>query len=46
MPPPADRQLGRLANFDSFPLAHKFQNDRGECLTMTSSFEAQRGVKR
>jgi hypothetical protein len=23
MPPPADRKLGRLANFDSFPLAHK-----------------------
>ena len=45
MPPPADRQLGRLANFDSFPLAHKFQNDRGECLTVLRANRQTMGAR-
>jgi hypothetical protein len=37
MPPPADVQLRRFANFDPFPLAHKFQNDGANA----SRFSAQ-----
>ena len=37
MPPPADLQLGRFANFYPFPLAHKFQNDGANA----SRFSAQ-----
>jgi hypothetical protein len=45
MPPPAELQLGRLANLDSFPLAHKFQNDRGECLTVLRTNRQTMGAR-
>jgi hypothetical protein len=45
MPPPADRKLGRLANFDTFPLAHEFQNDCGESLTALRANQQAMGAR-